>query len=72
MGASLDQTTPNFDLLGDVVKLGQMLCSETAPGTIRINADLQDTLDPITFAITRTPKGPKDFMDTLILVESRE
>jgi PAS domain S-box-containing protein len=72
MGGPLDNTTPNFDLLGEVVKIGEMLCRNTAPGTIRINSELQGALDPVTFATQKTPKGPKDLMDTIVLQGSRE
>jgi hypothetical protein len=72
MGSSLDQTTPNFDLMGDIVKLSEIICREAAPGTIRLNSDVQESLDPFRFVTQRTAKGPKDLMDTIILAEAVE
>jgi PAS domain-containing protein/class 3 adenylate cyclase len=72
VGASLDQVTPNFDLMGDVVRLSEVMCRETEPGTIRINAELQDALDGISFVTQRIPKGPKEVMDTILLTGCRD
>jgi hypothetical protein len=72
MGAQLDSGTPNFDLLGDVAELGGALSREAAPGAIRINSGLQNLLNPVTYDIQTTPKGPKDLLGIIVLGGRRD
>jgi PAS domain S-box-containing protein len=72
MGGPLDCSTPSFDLMGDVVATGEMLCREAEPGTVRINLELQSSLDPIAFVTAGKPKNSKHLLDTIVLIGNRE
>jgi PAS domain S-box-containing protein len=72
MGAMLNSETPSFNLLGALVQLGDMLCREAGPDVIRINSDLASVLNPVTYDMQTTPKGPRDLMDTIVLHGTRD
>jgi PAS domain S-box-containing protein len=72
MGAMLNSETPSFNLLGTVVELGDKLCREAAPDTIRINSDMAKVLNPVTYDIQTMPKGPRDLLDIIVLIGTRD
>jgi PAS domain S-box-containing protein len=72
MGGMFNGETPSFNLLGDIVELGEMLCREAAPGVIRINSDLERVLNPVIYSTGTTPKGPRDLLDVIVLNGTRD
>jgi class 3 adenylate cyclase len=68
MGAALNNRTPNFDLIGDVVKVSNSLCREAPPGSIVINAAMSEALTPVKFSTQRAVSCPKGKERTITLI----